>query len=109
MADGDDIKDLSVSVAVTHRVRVKSRTGDSYFRGPRSWPAHEWARAEITTEELELLTADRWLDVLPLPEGDSLDPPALSVEMQLRNALAEIAKLRAELASTRATAQRRGR
>ena|SRR5207248_835824 len=108
MAPSDDRKDQP-EVTVTHRVRVKSRTGDAYFRGPRSWPAHEWARAEVTPEELALLSADKWLDVLPLAEDESLDPPQLSVEQLLRNALGEIASLRAELASARNVAQRRGR
>ena len=111
MADLVDATDVSPAIApaTTVRVRVKSRTGDAYYRGPRSWPAHEWARAEVTLEELELLSNDRWLDVLLLSDDEALDPPPLSIEQQLRNARAEIANLRAELASARTVAQRRGR
>jgi len=112
VTDLDEAAESSAAAAApnaTVRVRVKSRTGDAYYRGPRSWPAHEWARAEVSLEDLELLSHDQWLDVQLLGDHEALDPPPLSIEQQLRNARTEIANLRAELASARNVAQRRGR
>jgi len=83
----------------TVRVRVKSRTGDAYFRGPRSWPATSWARCEITISEFELLSHDQWLDVVLLEEHESIEAPERSPSELLEEARQEIAALRAEIAA----------
>jgi len=80
-----------------HRVAVKSRTGGSYFRGPRAWPADSWLRAEVTRDELTVLRDDPWLDVRVLDETEAVDDP--EVGDRLGAALARVAYLERALAA----------
>ncbi|MBI2392812.1 MAG: hypothetical protein HYV09_24720 [Deltaproteobacteria bacterium] len=77
------------------RIAVKSRTGSSYFRGSRPWPADQWARVEVAADEAATLRGDAWLDVRDLEAAERADAPTL--EDELAAARAEIASLRGRL------------
>ena len=91
------------------RIRVKSRTGESYYRGPRSWPANAWARTEVSADDYELLRTDRWLDVVRLEADEAIEAVERSPSELLEEARREIVALRGELAALKEGSGRRPR